>query len=105
MAWMAVPKGARTTITGKYYDNDPLSLTYGQLVDPATVFFHYKPPGGANVQLTYGVDAALVRKSVGFFQVDVDFDTVGDWLLKWRSIGVGKAATPDITVEVTPSAF
>jgi hypothetical protein len=64
----------------------------GTAIDPATVYFKYKDPGGTKTTLTYGVDAAVVKSSTGVYYVDVNVDEVGTWYYRWQATGTGQSA-------------
>ena len=64
----------------------------GDAIDPVTVVFKYKDPGGNVTTLTYGTDAALKRSSVGNYYVDVDANASGSWYYRFESTGSGQAA-------------
>lgn len=73
-------------------------------VDPGTVVFKYEDPSGNITTLTYLVDAALVRDSLGNFHVDIDCDEAGTWHWEFRGTGSNQAADADSFV-VTESRF
>jgi hypothetical protein len=64
-------------------------------VDPAAVFFQSKNPSGNITTLEYGVDAAVVKASVGHYYVDVNGNTPGFWFYRFYSTGSGQAADED----------
>jgi hypothetical protein len=71
----------------------PFADSVGVGVDPTTVICQYLKPGGtANITLTYGVDATVIRDSAGNYHVDIDADTSGSWYYGWHSRGTGQAA-------------
>lgn len=63
-----------TTVLYNTGDQVGLEITFrnasGALTDPTAVTFRLTPPSGAVVNYTYGVDAQLVRQSIGLFTVD-----------------------------------
>lgn len=66
----------------------------GALADPTTVLLKYKPArsNSAPTTLTYGVDVALVRDSLGTFHADVAVSQAGAWDYRWESTGTAQAA-------------
>lgn len=66
----------------------------GAAADPATVKFAYQAAAiGVTTTLTYGVDAALVKKSTGVFYVDMDTgESAGEYDWRWFTTGTGQAA-------------
>ncbi len=76
----------------------------GGATDPAVVKCQHKNPAGTTVTLTYGVDAALVKDSVGNYHVDIDASIEGAWYVRWYSTGTGQAAGESQFLVVT-SAF
>lgn len=70
----------------------------GSLADPATVKFAYKAAAiGVTTTLTYGTDAALVKKSTGTFYVDIDTnESAGQYDWTWFPTGTGQAAEKGI---------
>lgn len=79
-------QGSRVRLTGGFTDAS------GSAVDPATVKFRVRPPGGLVTEYVYGTDAALVKDSPGNYHVDVDADTPGQWVYRFFSTGTGKAS-------------
>jgi hypothetical protein len=79
-------KGDLVTISGAF------TTAGGANLDPTTVFCQYKDPTGATTTLTYGVDAALVKDSVGHYHALVDANAVGQWSYRWYSTGTGQTA-------------
>lgn len=63
-------------------------------VDPTNVYFKYTPPVGSEIVLTYGVDAALVRVSLGIYTVVIDTtgQPTGRWKVRWVSTGSNPGA-------------
>jgi hypothetical protein len=61
--------------------------------DPTALSFKYlKPNASVYVLLTYGVDGALVKDSIGNYHVDLNCDVDGLWEYRWASTGTGQAA-------------
>jgi len=65
----------------------------GAAADPTAVLFKYMDPEGTVIPLTYGVDAALVRDSLGNFHVDINASQSGTW--KWRFYATGTGQTAE----------
>ena len=61
-------------------------------IDPTNVYAKIKVPSGTITTYTYGVDAELVKDSVGNYHVDVDASTSGTFLYRFYSTGTGQAA-------------
>jgi len=63
------------------------------LTDPTVVKFIYQSPSAANpTVLTYGVDAALERDSVGLYHVDLSLTEAGTWRWRYESTGTVESA-------------
>lgn len=62
------------------------------LIDPSALAFKLKDPAGAIATLVHGVDAALVRESLGHYHVDCDASASGLWSWRWEATGTGQAA-------------
>src|SRR5512146_976275 len=60
------------------------------LLDPNTVVLKIKAPSGTVTTYTYGVDAALVKDSVGNYHFDLELTAKGLWWYRW----VGSGAVP-----------
>lgn len=84
--------------TGSFKDNT------GAAIDPPTVKFKKKDPAGTITTLTYGVDSAVVKDSVGNYRCDVDCDRAGIFYYRWESTGGGKGAQ-EASFEVAASQF
>jgi hypothetical protein len=59
----------------------------GVAVDPTTVTFKSKTPGGTITTYVYGVDGALIRSSAGNYYVDVVGNAAGAWHYRWQTTG------------------
>lgn len=66
--------------------------TSGVTIDPTTVAFKVRAPGGAVTTYVYPTDGALVRDSIGNYHVDVSANAAGTWRYRWESTGTGQAA-------------
>lgn len=64
----------------------------GTLIDPTAVYLKYRDPAGMTTTLTYGVDAALVRESLGIYYAAIPITASGDWHYRWYSTGSGQAS-------------
>jgi len=76
----------------------------GTAVDPTAVLAKYKTPAGVITTLTYGVDVALVRDSVGNYHVDINAASEGRWRYRFYSTGTGQAANEEDFI-VSGSSF
>jgi hypothetical protein len=61
-------------------------------VDPTAVFCEVRTPAGVETTYTYGVDAGLVKDSVGNYHLNVSATARGTWPYRWYSTGTGQAA-------------
>lgn len=64
----------------------------GAAVDPTVITFKFKTPGGTTTTYTYGVDAELVKDSVGNYHVDVSATASGTWFYRFEGTGDAQAA-------------
>lgn len=64
----------------------------GDAIDPDTVTFSAKTPGGITTSYQYGVDVGLVRVEAGSYYVDVSVTAAGRWFYRWEGDGDGQAA-------------
>lgn len=91
--------GAMPAADGSYFVGERVRLTATckkdkALADPTTFLFRYKLPNAASaVVATYGVDAAVVRESVGKYFLDVDLTVAGR--MQVRAEGTGAAVGAD----------
>lgn len=83
-------KGDLLRLSGTFLD-----ASSGEVTDPQNVFLQYKNPVGVIVTLTYGVDAALIRNSTGFYYADISLTSSGSWWYRFYSTGEGQAAGED----------
>ena len=97
-------------MAGAYDINDlvrctaQFKTTSGTLVDPTAVIFKLKNPAGTVTSFTYGVDADLVRDSLGKYHIDVAVDRVGIWHYRFEGTGTAKAAS-ESKFSIKQSAF
>lgn len=63
------------------------TTTAGVATDPTAVLLYYKKPRSAYITLTYGVDAAVIKDSVGNYHCDLALDTAGLWRYEWQGTG------------------
>ena len=96
-------RGQKVLWHGLFYDNDPASGTYGQLVDPTTVTFAYRKPDDNLVTLTVG--SGVVKLATGHYTASIDYSMAGTWTRAWRSTGAAQAAQPDEADEVADSVL
>ena len=77
---------ARCTGTFTDIDDDP--------ADPTSVVFRYEKPDGTETALTYGVDGAVIRDSIGVYHVDLTIAAgeYGRWHYRWTGTGALVAA-------------
>lgn len=64
----------------------------GTAIDPTAVYVKYRTPAGVTTTLTYGVDVALVKDSVGHYHADISITAAGTWRYRWYSTGTGQAS-------------
>jgi hypothetical protein len=68
------------------------TLDNATLIDPTVVNFQYKLDTGDKITKVYGVDAGVVRSSLGIYYCDINCNTVGLWHYRAYSTGNGQAA-------------
>lgn len=71
-------------------ENVGLAVTFGgpdAPLDPAVVTIRLMDPDGRRMELTYGVDEAVVRTGPGSYQVVVAATVAGRW--RYRFVGSG----------------
>jgi hypothetical protein len=65
----------------------------GNVFDPPTVRFAYRPPGGTRTVLTYLSSAAVVRLSAGVYRTElpipISLTSVGEWTVRFESLDAG----------------
>lgn len=86
--------GTSITLTATIRDED------GVLADPAVVNFKILPPDGVEADFVYGVDAELIKDSVGIYHLVYLATDPGPF--SWRAEGVGTvdvAAEDDFTID------
>lgn len=78
----------------------------GTLFDPVAVTFRVKRPGSSPqvTELVYGVDADVVKNSVGNYHVLLEVDAAGTWHVRWEGSGPFQAAD-EISFNVKRGAF
>jgi hypothetical protein len=90
--------GQKLRVFGAFVD-----ATTNQPVDPDNVFFSFAAPGAAApTTYKFGVDAQLVKDSVGNYHVDLNANVPGPWEFRWFSTGNGQGADDD-GFQVIPS--
>lgn len=76
-------------------------------VDPDNVHFKVRDPSLNTTSYQYGVDAEVVRDSVGNYHVDVDVDEAGYWWFRFYGLagdGSNQGAEEQV-FKVAPSKF
>lgn len=91
-------KGDLARITGAFTNPDD------DAIDPTALSLFVTTPGGVTTEYVYGVDAEVVKDSVGNYHADISADESGQWLYRWASTGTGQAAE-NSEFMVEPSAF
>lgn len=76
----------------------------GALVDPDTITAKIKKPDLTITTLVYGVDAALVKDSVGIYHVLIDLTQSGNWFYRFIGTGTRQVANEG-TIFVQSSNF
>lgn len=64
----------------------------GVLIDPGTLKFIVKTPGGVSTTHVFGTDPAVVRTAIGVFHIDVAITASGTWHIRVETSGVGSGA-------------
>src|SRR5579872_6677913 len=76
----------------------------GVATDPSVLTFQFIKPDGTTTTYTYGVDAQLVRDSVGNYHVQLAVDLAGNWSYEWVATGTVVATLPGAFVAENPSS-
>jgi hypothetical protein len=76
----------------------------GSDADPTSLMLKVRPPAGAERELAYGVDAALVKDSVGHYHYDLTLTTSGVWWYRSEATGAVVAAA-ESGLQVSLSQF
>lgn len=71
------------------------------LHDPTDVYFELTKPDNTVVTYHYGVDAQVVRDSLGKYHVLVDGNVPGYWYYKFYATGTGQASDSGSFVTAT----
>jgi len=92
-----------------YYvgDKPRLTVTFtsgGVPVDPDALTVKVRNPANEVTTYVYGVDAEVVRDSIGVYHVDVSVDRSGTWRHRWEGTGSNQAAG-ESSFEVEDSYF
>lgn len=80
-------KGQRIRCTAEFKDT-----TTNAYVDPLTVTFKAKSPGGGTTAYVYGVDPDVIKTATGRYRYDLLLDAAGDWWLRWEGTGSNETA-------------
>lgn len=75
----------------------------GELLDPTTVSFTLKVPGGATLTYVYGTDAEVIRDGAGAYRFEYVPDVAGTFVYIWTGTGDVDAVEPGF-FEVLASA-
>ena len=81
-----------------------INATTGAATDPTTVVLRVKDPVLTVTVYTYGVDAILVKDSVGNYHLDIPLNSAGVWRYRWEGTGTNQAAA-ESQFTVTASTF
>lgn len=73
--------------------------------DPNTVTLKIVSPYGVPSSYVYGVDAAVIKSSVGDYYADVTPDSSGRWHYRWETTGTDKTTAIEGSFVVTRSPF
>lgn len=76
----------------------------GVATDPTAVLFKTQDPSGNETTYTFGVDANVVKSSVGNYYADWTLDEEGRWYYRWEGTGTVIAAA-EHALEVRDSEF
>ena len=76
----------------------------GAFVDPGGVRVRVKNPLGTATVYVFGVDAGVIKDSVGNYHLDIDADQEGVWFYRWEGITTNKGAG-EHSFEVRDSQF
>jgi hypothetical protein len=76
----------------------------GAAADPTSVTVKIKDPAGEEAAYVHGVDAEVIRDSLGAFHIDLELTAAGPWWQRWEGSGA-VTATEEGYVRVRKSAF
>ena len=76
----------------------------GDLVDPTVVTLEVRNPLGAEITYTYGVDAGLIKDSVGNYHYDINANLAGLWVYLWSASGIGQSSNGGSFIVTDPFA-
>lgn len=76
----------------------------GAAIDPTAVTAKVKSPAGLTTTLVYGVDAGLIKDSVGNYHVDVSATEAGTYVYRFAATGTAQSASESF-FRVRASAF
>jgi hypothetical protein len=82
-------------------------LSNGALTDPGSVSVKIKGPTGSITTLTYGVDDAVVKDSVGKYHATFTIPSNGSgiWTYQFTGIGGANHAVSEAQFRASPSQF
>lgn len=76
----------------------------GAAIDPTAVTAKVKAPTGTTTTLVYGVDAGLIKDSVGNYHIDVSATEMGTYVYRFAATGTAQSAS-ESSFRVRASAF
>lgn len=74
----------------------------GDAADPGALRLKTRAQGGTVATLTYGVDVAIVKDSVGNYHADILLANAGLWAWRWE-LDAPNAGAVEGTITVLPS--
>lgn len=80
-------EGATARVTATFEDQNHA------LADPTTVTAEFNNPAGTKTTYVYGVDAQLVRESIGVYHYDIDLSSPRVWHYRIEGTGTVKAVS------------
>lgn len=87
MSKLQFPLGQTVRVRATFEDPDTLVL-----VDPNTVTFKVRAPNGVVTTKTYGVDAEVIKESVGKYLYRLTLSQEGTYRWKWTGVAVNETA-------------
>jgi hypothetical protein len=77
---------------------------FGVALDPPSVVAKVQTPEGVETSYTYGVDAAVVRETLGVYHLWIETLTAGIYVCRWKGDGSVRVAN-EKEFNVTASKF